>query len=290
MAGADAARLELLEAHARTEAGSSKWLAAALGGVGALLLGGLQLANLGGLEGFDRIAASVLAGLVATLGVVGAIIVTVGAMMPISLTFADLEHADSDDGRRTKALRDWIGKNRRRLLRGDERVADLSADYERALAEVNTRYAAWYADPDNPEKEMRAKAAGEWRLYLNGLISELVAEAKLHMTRRAVRRSRWAVMGASVAVAAGIVVLILATTEPEAPALDLRGADMTGLKLGNVELRGVNLSGMTIKNADLTGADLRDATIDGTTWVNTICPDGVNSDNAGKTCAGHLTP
>jgi hypothetical protein len=44
-----------------------------------------------------------------------------------------------------------------------------------------------------------------------------------------------------------------------------------------------------LTGADLTGADLRGATgLESATWVNTICPDGTNSDNNGATCLGHL--
>ena len=44
-----------------------------------------------------------------------------------------------------------------------------------------------------------------------------------------------------------------------------------------------------VELADLTGADLRGATgLEFATWVNTICPDGTNSDNNGATCLGHL--
>jgi uncharacterized protein YjbI with pentapeptide repeats len=44
-----------------------------------------------------------------------------------------------------------------------------------------------------------------------------------------------------------------------------------------------------LTGADLTGADLRGATgLESATWVNTICPDGTNSDTSGATCLGHL--
>lgn len=290
MAGADHERLAVLEAETRAEAESCKWLAVALGGVGALLLGAIQFANLGSLEEPERIVAAVLGGLVAAGGVVTAIAVTVAAMLPVSLTFADVTRAEGGNDRGTKPLRNWLDDNRARLLRGDERVEDLSGDYTAALKEQRRAYEAHREDPGDPEKRRRAAASGEWVLYLNGIVSELVAEAKLHLTRRAVRRSRRVVIGTSVLVALGIVTLIFATTAPEESAIDLRGADLSELTLGDVELRGVNLSGLKIEDANFVGADLREAEIEGTKWVNTICPDGVNSDVAGKTCAGHLKP
>ena len=48
------------------------------------------------------------------------------------------------------------------------------------------------------------------------------------------------------------------------------------------------LSGVTFDNADLYAVDLYQADLTGTTWSNTICPDGTNSDNDGGTCVNNL--
>jgi Pentapeptide repeats (8 copies) len=290
MAGADPERITRLEARIATEAQSAKWMTVALAGVGALLLAAIQLANLGRLEGAEQIIPAAAGGIVAAVGVVIAIVVTVGAMLPASLTLEDIREVEAGE-RGDSRLLTWLNQNRAALLRTPtDTVVQLSSDYASALAAQRTAFDAYYDDLGSEEKKQRAFDSGQWVLFLNGLIAELAAEAKLHQTMRAVARSRLVVALLSVLVAAGVVTLILATSAPEEPAVDLRGGDLSGVTLGDVELRGVNLGGLTIKNADLTGADLRDAEIEGTKWVNTVCPDGVGSNNAGDTCAGHLKP
>ena len=74
---------------------------------------------------------------------------------------------------------------------------------------------------------------------------------------------------------------------------DLNGADLSGADLRFADLSGADLSGAdlsravlfyaTLRNANLTGAELTDVY-----WVDTICPDGTNSDNNGMTCENNL--
>jgi hypothetical protein len=57
---------------------------------------------------------------------------------------------------------------------------------------------------------------------------------------------------------------------------DLYSADLTGANLTNANLRGANLLYAILSGANLTGVS----------WWNTICPNGVNSDNNYGTCIG----
>jgi hypothetical protein len=51
------------------------------------------------------------------------------------------------------------------------------------------------------------------------------------------------------------------------------------------------LVGCNFTDANLQGASFEHRqSMSGSTWSNTICPDGTNSDNNGGTCMGHLTP
>jgi uncharacterized protein YjbI with pentapeptide repeats len=80
---------------------------------------------------------------------------------------------------------------------------------------------------------------------------------------------------------------------------DLSAADLNGATIGvagdNTNLNGANLTGATITGATITdasflNADLsRAAGLASATWVSTLCPDGVNSDTIGHTCAVHET-
>ena len=55
-----------------------------------------------------------------------------------------------------------------------------------------------------------------------------------------------------------------------------------------VDLSNVNLSGAIIEDSDFNGVDLSSADLNGTVWMNTICPNGENSDLHGQSCEGQL--
>ncbi len=59
--------------------------------------------------------------------------------------------------------------------------------------------------------------------------------------------------------------------------------------LRNTNLTDANLKGAMIERVNLTGADLTGADLTFVLWLDTICPDGSNSDLNGLTCEGHLT-
>lgn len=100
----------------------------------------------------------------------------------------------------------------------------------------------------------------------------------------------------------------------------LRCAQLQRANLRSAKLNSVDLSGAVLIQADLRGAVIRDTTMDlarlaladftgasfidsslleagffgrkratGARWVNTICPDGSNSDANGATCDGHMS-
>ena len=55
-----------------------------------------------------------------------------------------------------------------------------------------------------------------------------------------------------------------------------------------VDLSNVNLSGAIIEDSNFIGVDLSSADLNGTVWMNTICPNGENSDLHGQSCEGQL--
>lgn len=69
----------------------------------------------------------------------------------------------------------------------------------------------------------------------------------------------------------------------------MAGANMAGADLAGVTLAFVDLSRVNLTNANLAGARLFVVAVSGTTWSNTTCPDGTNSDAEGQTCVGHLS-
>ena len=79
----------------------------------------------------------------------------------------------------------------------------------------------------------------------------------------------------------------------------LSDTDFTGADLRRASLSSfispfgtlpMDLSRADFTDADLTGARFDGATLTDAVWSNTSCPDGTNSDAAGGTCEGHLTP
>jgi uncharacterized protein YjbI with pentapeptide repeats len=70
--------------------------------------------------------------------------------------------------------------------------------------------------------------------------------------------------------------------------VDFRNADLTGATIvGNYQ--NANFSKANFTNANLSGVTgMPTANVSEATWVNTICPDGSNSDSSGNTCAGHF--
>ena len=80
---------------------------------------------------------------------------------------------------------------------------------------------------------------------------------------------------------------------------DLRFANFTLANIIGVEMS-ANLEGAVFKNANLAGSNLEGANIitpddinngkTPTVFINTFCPDGVNSDDVGGTCAYNRAP
>lgn len=76
----------------------------------------------------------------------------------------------------------------------------------------------------------------------------------------------------------------------------LVNVNFSNAKLNSVDFTNSNLQNANFTNADLTDANFTNATnmstanLTGVIWSNTTCPDGINSDNNGNTCEGHLIP
>ncbi len=66
-------------------------------------------------------------------------------------------------------------------------------------------------------------------------------------------------------------------------------ASFVGTKLFGASFDGASFDTAKFDNANLIGADIVNTTFANTRWTNTICPNGVNSDQAGGTCLGSRT-
>jgi uncharacterized protein YjbI with pentapeptide repeats len=65
-------------------------------------------------------------------------------------------------------------------------------------------------------------------------------------------------------------------------------ADLEGCDLSHVNLKDSNLTGADLDGANLSGAILSGAILTHSTWSNTTCPDGTNSNKDGDTCENNL--
>jgi uncharacterized protein YjbI with pentapeptide repeats len=73
-------------------------------------------------------------------------------------------------------------------------------------------------------------------------------------------------------------------------AADMSGVDFTNSGFPHPTMTGADVSFANFTGADLTGADMTGVTDTSTTWSNTVCPDGTNSDDHSNTCSGHGAP
>lgn len=72
------------------------------------------------------------------------------------------------------------------------------------------------------------------------------------------------------------------------PGANLAGANATQANLRSAYLPGADLSSANLTQAQLQRAVLTNANLTGVKWLQTICPDGTNSNADGGTCVGHL--
>ncbi len=256
---------------------AAKWLVAGAAAVGAALIAGSQLSSIGRLEaGWPTTvatarlwvaAAGVLIGLA---GVAYVFRLAVGVLLPVLVLISDL--ADNWD-RPAPALRPVVQFFHRhpKFLQGAATPAELIG----YRAELIERLAK--------QEDVSARIAGiDQRIQaVEDMANHQALKARFE---RALRR----LLAAAALIAIGIVGFAWAANPPARPVTaDLRGARLAGAVLRDADLRGARLDGADLSRADLTGADLTGATLTGVIWSATTCPDGSNSDQNGRTCAGH---
>lgn len=264
---------------------TAKWLIGSAAAVGAALIAGSQLSNIGRLSaGWPTstatarlwvAAAGVLLGLA---GVVFAIAAAVRVLLPVQVLISDLAENWHES---TGELRPVVAffQRRTKYLQGIKDPEELIKRRDELAEKL--------AQPDQ-DAEARAEIRAGIASYDRRIaaIEEMANHEALKATfERALRR----LLLAAIASGAGIVAFAWAANPPSPPAgADLRNARLIGAQLRDADLRGAKLDGADLTGADLTGADLTDASMIQVTWSNTTCPDGTLSDAGGGTCQGHL--
>jgi hypothetical protein len=279
---------------------AARWLVGSAAAVGAALIAGSQLSDIGQLPvgwptdpAYARLWVAVAGAALALGAVVSTIWSAVTLMLPLDATIYDLHRAwlskqGAEDGDGTGAAArpdlqsvvDFFRKNPSHFLGGFDTPGELLAAKERK----RTAYAEAKAKVDQD----KAKAAiADLDRRINNTM--LVVESRYAEVRFAATSRR--LLALAMLAAVGITLFAWAANPPPANLIaSLRGADLSDAQLRDADLRGVDLRGADLTGADLLGADLSGADLTGATWGGTVCPDGTNSDQNGETCAGRLRP
>jgi hypothetical protein len=289
---------------------AAKWLIAAFAAVGAALLSGVGLNAIGHVQG-DRLTLTIAAFSVGIAGVIVAVYLITDILTPSPMTLADVARFERNrnlgsDAERHDELVSYLESDPT-FLQGivdteavpkDQLLITASQRYAEVVNErFRTSEAVWSAKevsgPDSDaakEAEAKAKTANARANTVHATVRRLEQIISAQQTVLAFRERRGPLAVTAIFVACGIGVFAAAANPPEAATADLRGAVLTKVDLSGASLREANLEGMTIRSSDLRGTNLEGANVKNTVWIDTVCPDGTNSDNAGKTCEGHLEP
>jgi Pentapeptide repeats (8 copies) len=284
---------------------AAKWLIGASAAVGAILVAGSQLSNIGKLQPGLRLWVAIAGAVLGLWGVVAAIWTAVRLLLPVGVTIQDVQS-------RWERWRDGLGRFRAWRQRvempdvaffkknpvylGGWEAPKLLEDAYRnaAIALKEARDAA--AGPPSHQGFLRRRktGSGENLEHLQDAQDRAARNLRLateyarhywfvgQFRRVLVRLLIYATM-----TAVGIGLFAWAANPPE-PIVKLQGVSLKGAILRDADLSGADFTGADFTNADLTGASLSGAILTDTHWRNTTCPDGKNSDQVGGTCKGHL--
>lgn len=256
---------------------TAKWLIASAAGVGAALIAGSQLSNIGRLDAgtvrFWIAGAGILLGL---SGVVLAIGAEMRVLLPAQVLVSDL---DRNWDHPTPELRPVVEFFRRdtKFLQGTASPSELVKRRNDLVSKLR--------EPNSAD-DLHARIEA-----LDKRITTVEDMANYQALKAIFERSLRRLMLATVIAGAGIVAFAWAANPPSSPAgLDLRNASLVGARLRDADLHGAKLDGADLTRADLTGADVSGGSLVKVTWLQTVCPDGTVSDANDGTCLGHLKP
>lgn len=267
---------------------AAKWLIAASAAVGAVLIAGSQLSSIGQLDLGRRLYAAIGGVALALMAVVFAMWVAVQVLRPIGVTLKELQdHWAANDRADVK----FFHKNPGQL--GYSSPTDLRTAREQAWQEREDKRVALDAASGEAARKTAQEqfdAADDEYERINSDVLSILQNAQYQLLQDKFNKTLWKLLAAAVLAAGGIMVFAWAANPPKPPSVttSLRNAHLIGADLRDANLAGADLTGADLTDANLRGADLSNAVVKDVTWLNTTCPDGTNSDDAGKTCRGHL--
>jgi hypothetical protein len=193
---------------------TAKWLVATFGAVAGALIVGLQLSDIGDLEGADRVVASI-----AAAGALVAVIVIIAlATLVLARGRVPLGELSSEGGKKYKRLREALNRNRS-LYAGFESVSKL---VDKVEAEWRKQFVSWSQAKDHSKSQTeRQKAKKEFDETkevlpdLKMLSSRLLASARAEDVRLTFEWVRNAVVVLAVLVAIAGVVFAFVDNAPD---------------------------------------------------------------------------
>ncbi|MET7421171.1 pentapeptide repeat-containing protein [Dactylosporangium sp. NPDC005555] len=273
---------------------ASKWLVASAAAVGAALIAGSQLSDIGHLPvgapttvEHARLWVAVVGAMVGLLAVVHVIWRAVQILLPAMVTLETL-HAVWDAPPRDLRRVVTFFRDQPRYLQGFDTPGELIRyRTERANALAGT--------PDLPglTGDERERLVTDIQDELGGLdqrVTTIEVMAAHELLKSQFHGALPRLLVSAGLAALGVTAFAWAANPADRPATaDLRNVRLVNAFLRDSDLRDAKLDHADLTGADLTGADLTGASIVGTIWRDTTCPDGRNSDDVGGTCAGHLS-
>jgi hypothetical protein len=196
---------------------SAKWLLVSFAGVGATLIAGLQLANVGALTNNgpeDRLTWAIVALAVGLLGVVFAIAAASSVVTKSFVTLKGIAEAAAEDAARKGIDGDEA------LLGGYESVGELQSAYEEAMKERRDKLKAYFEAPDDA-KRSAAEAADKWAIALGSIQRNVLEQSSFNRVRAAYGTARWGILIGAAMTAAGIAIFAWATNPPKAELVPL---------------------------------------------------------------------
>jgi hypothetical protein len=266
---------------------AAKWLIASSAAVGAALLAGTQLSNIGKLEAGTRLFVAFIGAILGLAGVVLAIFVAVRLLLPVTVTLDELvEEWDQPKKRLKPAIKFF--KKKRKYLQGFQTAAELQKARQVAIESLGKIEGGGIKGSANERERMRLEAVIS---DLDGRTEDVEAIAQTRTLEGQFSRALECFLLATIMAAGGIVAFAWASNPPapKDPVVNLEGAKLVDADLRDADLMNAKLDHADLTGADLTGANLDKASTVDVVWKNTTCPDGKNSDAVGNTCKGHLS-
>lgn len=245
------------------------------------MMAGSQLSNIGRLDWGWRLWIALAGAALGLIAVVWAIWLAVRLLIPVIVTINQLDEQWRKPTKDFERAVEFFKAEPAQLGENWNTPADLKKD--RDDTEKNRKEAKRQGKCEEVKKlEKRSEQIRKWIRSIQQVAQNRTLEGRFDRTLK------WLICAALLA-AIGIVSFAWASNPPDKqPSATLKNARLVGANLRDANLKDANLENSDLTNADLTGADLSGASITGVRWKNTTCPDGVNSDSVGLTCAGHL--